>query len=342
MHAASSQLAWTTGSTTRRFDVVTSSPTRLSVVPVSQAPLLAAYAVGWLESIAGQVRPRTLEGYRYRLERHVLPRLGDHRLDEIGVEDVLDLINDLRERGYSGWSIRSVLTPLSRLFSHAVRRDVIVVSPVTKLDRSERPSVWRREQRILNREEIGRLLESAPTRYRTLIATAILSGLRQSELLALRWRDVDFSDQVIHVRGALDRHGHDVPTKTRHALRAVVLMPALATRLAEHRAGSPFKDEDDFVFSSLVGTPLHWRNISRRGLAPALKKAGIAPIRWHDMRHVFASLLVAGGANIAFVSRQLGHGSPAITLGIYAHLFDGAEQAQRTREMLQEMLGSVV
>ena len=337
MQTASSHLLLTTGVCTRTFAVYSTGDATSAPIP-----LLAEYASGWLEGIAGLVRPRTLEGYRYRLERHVLPRLGDLRLDEITVDDVLALIGDLRERGYSGWTIRSILCPFSRLLSHAVRRDVIAVSPLSKLDRTERPAVWVREQRVLNRDEIGRLLAAAPPRYRTLLATAVLSGLRQSELLALRWRDIDVADEVIHVRGALDRAGRDVPPKTQHAIRDVVLMPALAAALAEHRARSAFNDADDYVFASRVGTPLHWRNVSRRALKPALTKAGIAPIRWHDLRHTFASLLIAGGANVVVTSRQLGHGSSDITLRVYSHLFDRAEQAQRTRDMLQEMLGDVV
>src|SRR4051812_3410887 len=141
----------------------------------SPVPLLSEYAVTWLESIWGLVRPRTYEGYFYRLDVHILPRFGRRRLDEIGVDDILALIGDLRERGYSGWSIRSILTPLSRIFSHAVRRDVIASSPISKLDRSERPAVWKREQRVLNSVEIGRLLDAAPARYRTLLASAILT-----------------------------------------------------------------------------------------------------------------------------------------------------------------------
>jgi integrase len=77
-------------------------------------------------------------------------------------------------------------------------------------------------------------------------------------------------------------------------------------------------------------------------LNPALKRAGIQPVRWHDLRHTFASLLIAGGANITFVSRQLGHASSQITLGVYAHLLDRDEQARRTREMLEASFGEVV
>jgi integrase len=310
--------------------------------PAASGPPTCEYAATWLESIRGLVRPRTYEGYSYRLEHHVLPRFGQRRLDEIGVDDILALIGDLRESGYSGWSIRSILTPLSRLFSHAVRRDVIAASPISKLDRTERPTVWKREQRVLNSEEIARLLDAAPSRYRTLLATAILTGLRQSELLALRWRDIDFDDELIRVRRALDRQGNDVPPKTQHAVRDVILIPALATILREHREGSAFTGAEDYVFASGAGTPLHWRNVARRGLKPALAAAEIEPLRWHDLRHTFASLLIGGGANVVFTSRQLGHGSSDITLRVYSHLFDRAEQAQRTRDLLEATVGAAI
>ncbi len=342
MQAASSQLILR-GVSTGIFAIASSGPSsdarEDSPRPV---PLLAEYAATWLDSIGGLVRPRTYEGYAYRLERHILPRLGQRQLDEIGVDDILTLIAELREGGYSGWSIRSILTPLSRLFSHAVRRDVVAASPISKLDRSERPAVWKREQRILNPDEIRRLLDAAPPKYRTLIAAAILTGLRQSELLGLRWRNIDFEEGLIGVRNALDRNGGDVPPKTQHAVRDVVLIPALAETLREHREPSRFKAADDYVFASQVGTPLHWRNVSRRALKPALREAGIEPLRWHDLRHTFASLLIAGGANVVFTSRQLGHGSPDITLRVYSHLFDRAEQAQRTRDLLEATLGKAI
>jgi len=305
-------------------------------------PLLAEYAVSWLESIAGLVRPRTLEAYTYRLEQHILPRLGERRLDEVSVDDVVKLIRDLRQRGYSGWTVRTMLTPLSRMCSHAVRRGIIPANPVGKLDRTERPPVWRREQRVLSTSEIARVLEVAPARYRTLLAVAIFTGLRQGELLALRWEDIDLSEQVIHVRSALDRSGRHVEPKTRSARRDVVLLPALVDLLEVHRMESRFPAPNDYVFASRVGTPLHWRNVARRALQPALHRAGIEHLRWHDLRHTYASLLVAGGANITWASRQLGHGSPDITLRVYGHLFDGPEHAARTRAMLESSFGEIV
>jgi Phage integrase, N-terminal SAM-like domain len=169
MQRASSQLALTGGVATRSFASITANP-ETAWRQWSAIPTLAEYAADWLAGISGLVRPQTLEAYTYRLEQHVVPYLGAQRLDEITVDDILGLIGELREKGLSGGSIRSMLTPLSRLFSHAVRRDVIAVNPISKLDRTERPGSWMREQRVLNRDEIGRLLDAAPPQYRTLRA----------------------------------------------------------------------------------------------------------------------------------------------------------------------------
>jgi integrase len=336
MREGSSHLLVTTGVSTHRF---------VSALPKEAAtcvPLLTQYAPTWLESIEGLVRPSTVAAYARRLELHVLPRLGDRQLDQVDVDEIAALIADLHRRGYAGSTISCVLVPLSRLFGHATRRGLIEVNPITKLDRTERPRTTRRERPVLSREEIGRLLEAASPAHRTLLATAILSGLRQGELLALHWEDIDLNRQVIHVRRALNRQRQEVQPKTPQALREVVLMRALAQALTQHRNESQFREPGDYVFTTRTGTPLHWANISARALKPALRKAGIRPIRWHDLRHTFASLLIAGGANITFVSRQLGHSSSQITLGVYAHLLDREEQAQRTRDMLERTLGSLV
>ena len=211
MQARSSQLLLTTGVSTHTIGSPssTSSPDELSAA----VPTLAQYAASWLEGLEGLVQPSTVEAYAGRLQRHVLPRLGERRLDEIDVDDILALISALRKQSYSGTTIVATLTPLSRLFNHAVRRGLIEVNPVSKLDRSERPRVSRQERPVLNPEEIGRLLEAAAPRFRTLLATAILSGIRQGELLGLHWRDVDFDNQVIHVRTAARSKATGRPTE---------------------------------------------------------------------------------------------------------------------------------
>ena len=201
--------------------------------------------------------------------------------------------------------------------------------------------------RVLQRNEIGTLLDAADTTHRPLLATAIFTGLRLGELLGLTWADIDFSAGLISVRRQLDRDGERVKPKTPQAIREVVLMPALARIVREHQLQSQFEDDDDPVFASAVGTPMHYRNVSRRGLDGAVKRAGLnggsrPSLRFHDLRHTFASLLIAEGTNVVFVSGQLGHASPDITLKVYAHLFDRAAHAERARSALEDGYGKLL
>jgi integrase len=113
--------------------------------------------------------------------------------------------------------------------------------------------------------------------------------------------------------------------------------------LREHRLCSRFSGEDDFVFATEAGTPFLWGNVGKRGLKKAAEGAKLnrpgESLRMHDLRHCFASMLIREGADVVFVARQLGHANPAITLGIYAHLFDSEAQATKMRDTLEARFG---
>jgi integrase len=295
------------------------------------------------------LRPNTVKIYTWAIEKHIKPRLGDRRIATVTTDDVSDLIAKLQAAGLKPWSIRAVMTPLSRILGHSTRRGTIGSNPVKRLERGERPSPKKTEMRILNRDEIGRLLASADaTLYKPLFSTAVFSGLRVGELLGLTWGDVDFDAGLLHVRKQLDDDTRTrVELKTEHAVRDVMLIPALGRTLREHRLASPFSSDVDLVFCSPVGKGLDRHNVSRRGLAAAVKKATLAEptrakITMHQLRHCFASLLVAQGLNVVFVSRQLGHASPAITLNVYAHLFDQAEHATKASAQLEAAFGGIL
>jgi integrase len=174
--------------------------------------------------------------------------------------------------------------------------------------------------------------------YRPLVATALFTGMRISELLGLSWDDVDLDAGTVHVRTQLSRGRPGVPPtrvppKTRAAVRDIPLVPQLAETLRVKRAGAP-EAAVGWVFASQAGTPLGLRNAQRRGLARAATRAGLEngdwpPIRFHDLRHTFAShLIVDLGLDVAQVSRILGHAQITTTLSVYTHLFDDARHAQ--------------
>lgn len=302
------------------------------------------------------LRPRTLEKYEGAIRLHLNPAFGRKRIAKIDTDDVATLIATMRAKGLAAWTIKGTLTPLGRIFTWAGRRGYVGSNPLDRLERGERPVTGRRDMRILTSEELARLLDSATARYWPLLATAAFTGLRLSELLGLVWADVDFEAGVLRVRKQLDRQGNRVAPKTPQSVRDVVLAPRLGTILREHKLALPPEQtgDDRFVFSSTVGTPIYWRNVSARGLDKAAQKAGLgewfegkdgkrrwkSSVRMHDLRHHFASLMISQGLNVVFVSRQLGHASPKITLDVYAHLFDAAEHAKKASAALDAALGS--
>jgi integrase len=310
----------------------------------------AAVAARWLARFEAQVasgerRERTLENYRYHLESHLLPALGRRRVRAISTDDLAVLVAELRLQGLSARTVAGALVPLWGIFRFALRRGFIVDNPLRRLEPSERPHPCRREQRTLTRRELTRLLRSAPPLYRPLLATATLTGMRLSELLGLTWTDVDLAAGVIRVRRQLswarrNSPSRRVPPKTEASVRDIPLAPQLEVLLRKHRLATPFSGEEDYVFASGAGTPLGHRNAEQRGLARAADKAGLNRVgeprlRFHDLRHVFAShLIVDLNLDVAQVSRALGHAHISTTLDIYTHLFEAAAHAADVRERL--------
>jgi integrase len=295
-----------------------------------------------------RLAPRTRQRYGEILRVHLLPPFAARRISDISEDDVLRLIAQVEAAGCSPGTARKALVVLSGILGYAARRGMVATNPVLRLERGERPQPDRREMRILDRDGIGRLLDAAGPAYQPLLVTAVFTGLRLGELLGLTWADLDLNAEFVRVRKQLDRSGERVRPKTRCALRDVELMPALGRVLRAHReqrfAIGQARSED-FVFGTVHGTPLHYRNVVRRGLDAAVDRAGLAAeprLRFHDLRHTFASLLIAEGADVVFVSRKLGHASVKTTLDVYAHLFDAAKQGRRVRDALESTFGKIV
>lgn len=180
-----------------------------------------------------------------------------------------------------------------------------------------------------------------------LLATPKFTGLRLGELLGLRLSDVDRQAGVIQVRRQAYRTGKTAPLKTTKATRTVLLTPALSQLLRQHRLRSAHSLADNFVFAP-SGWPTYAPDVIRTcGLHTAVKRTSLDQpdkprFRFHDLRHTYASLLIAQGVNVAFVSRQLGHASITTTLNVYTHLFDHAEHAASVIGRLEDSFGDVL
>ena len=315
---------------------------------VATAPQLRFERIAgwWLERLArmvatGERGERTLESRRYHLERHLLPAFGGRLMREISAQDVGELIEALREDGRSPHTIAGAVATLHHLMRFAVRNSWIAENPVGRLESYERPRPVPQPPRVLGQQEIARLFGATLPPYRVLIATALFTGMRHSELLGLIWEDVDLCGGLIHVRAQLSRAGGGTPArrmqlKTVSSRRRIPLSPQLVELLEDHRAGSAFKAENEWVFATRNGTPLSQRNAQRSALAHAARAAGLLGegrrLRFHDLRHTFTShLIIDLELDVVQVSRMLGHASAATTLALYAHLFDEARHAADIR-----------
>jgi integrase len=239
------------------------------------------------------------------------------------------------DQGCSAKTAASALATLQSVMRFARRCGWIVADPVELLEPDERPRPQRRRQRVLGRAEIERLLGICTPRDRLMLATVLYTGLRISELLGLVWDDIDFAAGVLHVRAQLSRAHRGAPAqrvapKTPASVRDVPLVAQLARLLSAHKQASLFARGDEWVFATARGTPYGHRNVSRRALGRAAQLAGLnddgwPPLRFHDLRHTFAShLIIDLGLDPAQVSRILGHARITITLDIYTHLFEDA------------------
>ena len=195
--------------------------------------------------------------------------------------------------------------------------------------------------RLLTDEEIDRLLGHALPTYRPLLATAAFTGMRQSELLGLRWQDIDFNERVIRVRHQLTRATKAEPArlkplKTGASERDMYLLPRLEAILKRHRESAfarGLASGDSFVFATETGKPMYYRNVSTRGLDTAADRAslngiGQPKLTMHDLRHTFVSRLIAGGLDVVHVQRRAGHAKPSITLDKYAQEFKNAQNVR--------------
>lgn len=295
----------------------------------------------------GERSQRALDTARQRYDSHVRRTLGLRKAQEIRRASVNQWLADLRRTNLSNYTIRGIVTVLSAVFTRAVRIEAVQRNPVTGVDLP--PAKAKTKARVLTVEEIRTLIDSAPKQFLTLVATACFTGLRQSELLGLRWGDIDFEQNRMHVRNQLSRATRErpaklVPLKTDAAERSIDLAPDLANELRRHllAAKPEHSAPESFVFSTEIGTPMYYRNVNTRALDKAADRAGLNPegaqkLSFHDLRHSAISHLIRAGVDPVTVSRFAGHSKTSVTLDVYAHEF-----ANRKNEGAGAALGAVL
>lgn len=295
---------------------------------------VVAYLAQWLERMAPpRVRPATHTRYRQQLA-HVIRAYGQLRLTRLTAPQVADLYTRLQRPkaegggGRSATSVHHVHVVLRQALNAAVKLGVIAANVTDRVDapRMQRPPI-----EPFTAQEAQQFVESArSTRLEALYTLAITTGMREGELLALRWKDVNLDAGALHVVASLQRVGKGWQIgqpKTARSRRQVALSPLAvealrahrARQLAERMAVADVWQDRGLVFCDEIGDQLSPISVTRTHYQGLLRRAGLPRRRFHDLRHTAATLMFSQGVHPKVVSEMLGHATIAITLDIYSH-----------------------
>ncbi|MGH9120731.1 MAG: tyrosine-type recombinase/integrase [Acidimicrobiales bacterium] len=300
---------------------------------------LEAWGTEWQRTVV-HLRETTQRIYEANLRNHIYPELGGIELGKLTPSMLrawlAGLTTKVGRRGtpLAPASVSQAYRTLNRVLSAAVDDELLGRNPLRGVKPPQpKPEVMR----FLTHDEVATLAAEVDSRYRALVLVAAYTGLRAGELIGLRRKDVDLLRRTITVVEQVQYIGgrHQVLTpKTAAGRRSVAVPSSVAQVLEEHLSGFAEPGPDGLVFPAPEGGYLRLENFRKRVWQPAVAKAGVGPLRVHDLRHTCASLAIAAGADIKVLQRMLGHASAALTLDRYGHLFPG--QAQSVADRLDE------
>jgi integrase len=283
---------------------------------------------------SGSFRASTLRTYRNIIEAELRPRWGDRPAEAITRDEIDAYRASLVNRGLAATTINQTRAVVRAIFATADLKD----DPSVAFDRAKTRRATSGAITFYRPDEVQQLAEhAADEQDAALYLTAAFTGLRASELRAMRWRFVDFGDSLVHVeRGFTDEGGEDLPKSYR--VRSVPMMPQVARSLADLRTREFFTSDDDLVFANVVGDVLDYDAMYRR-YQRAQERAGVRPLRFHDLRHSFGTMAVRAFP-ITDVQTWMGHADIATTRK-YIHYAPQPEAAARLGALVGEKLAGV-
>ena len=307
---------------------------------------IGEYLDVWLKgSVYGSVRRSTYDRDTNLVDNHIKPTLGGLKLKTLNSAHVQSFYRGRLDAGLSGSTVHKLHDILRRGLAQAVKWHLV---PRNVADVVKPPRPAPKEMVALSTDETRKLLEAASgDRLEALYILAIHTGMRQGEMLALRWQDVDMENAVVSVRRTLTRSGGKVTfgePKTKKSRRSIRLTPQGVGGLRSHLErqlrdmeilGDHYRDQG-LVFTTGTGAPVNPSNLRQRSFAPLLQRAGLPHMRFHDLRHTCATLLLSRGVNPKFVQELLGHATVAITLDTYSHVLPSMGDA--TAKAMEEAL----
>ncbi len=302
---------------------------------------LGQFLTRWLEDTARpRVRPRTWDGYEQLVRLHIVPELGGLRLDKVTPQHLAWLYTHKLGEGLSPRRVQYLHAVLHASLKQALRWNLIARNPA---DAVTAPKPKRRDIHALTPGEARTLLDAAQgDPLEALYVLALTTGMRQGEILGLRWADVDLAAGRVQVRHTLQRRSGtwslDEP-KTERSRRSIALTTLAAEALRHHRTRQlqarllvgPEWQEHDLLFCDDFGQPLDGRSLLRRSFYPLLARAELPRIRFHDLRHSAATLLLTQGVHPKIVQDLLGHSTINLTMDTYSHVLPNLQQEAATK-----------
>jgi integrase len=294
---------------------------------------------------AKRITPRSVERYRELIDNQIVPHLGAKLLQSLKPIDIEDwhakLISSGRLDGKGGLSPRSIGHAhrlLTRMLKEAQRFELVVKNAAVGSE--SLPKVNAAEVQIVGETQLPVLLEKIKGhKIEPIVLLALFCGLRRSEILPLKWGNIDLDRSVLRVRHSFEetRAGgvRFKEPKSRAGRRDVTMPDVVVAVLRRHRIeqlelraklGLGRPGDDDLVFWQLNGQPIGPRHFSANVWPAAAREIGMSEITFHALRHTHASQLIAAGVDVVTISKRLGHSSPNITLGVYAHLFSASDE----------------
>jgi integrase len=299
----------------------------------------------WLDGyVSTNCSHRTYLGYESIIRTHLLPAFSGVKLKEITPLMIQKYYGKAVQR-LSRRSVHSHHVVLSSALKYATRQELLMRNPCTLVDP---PSFQKKQMRTLTPEEVVRLIEtSKDSYYFPIIYTAVSTGLRQSELLGARWRDLDLDYLSISVNQTLyKRAGRTefILPKTAHSRRSVKMTTKVSLFLRDYKAEresiyisllGKILQPDDLVFTSINFQPLN-ASVLGHDFRKMTSKAKLKNVRFHDLRHTYASLMLKARVSPKEISEALGHASVAFTMDTYAHIIQGMQEdaAAKLNEIL--------
>lgn len=271
------------------------------------------------------LRERTLDKYESALRTHLQPTFGSARIGAIARSDVQSWIVRLKKEGYAPETIRGLYTVFASIMKLAEVEGIITKTPCRRI---ELPAVVREEQRYLTTDEVEALAAEVKPRYRALVYVAAYLGLRWQEIAGLKRRHVDLSAYpaalrvVSTIERARGRYRVVDLGKTKAARRTLKMPGFLRDMLANHLTVFP---NAEWVFSASRGGFLRYDNFRTRVWDPAVERAKLVPLTFHELRHTAAAFMIDEGGDPLQVKRRMGHEDIRTTLNTYGHLFPDRE-----------------